>query len=233
MMKTESRNFLSTRDKILRHLLLNGSDSGSIKQCTAKNIAKALKLTPNGVRQHIGILEKDNLVILKEIKGKTGRPAIVYALNENAMELFPKSYAEFGSLLLDVLTETYGKDFAGKLLESMGKKKAEEVKRNIPEEILSTKNESNEYLKIALGAIKSIYDGIGKFGELIEEEDRFILRNHNCLLYSIFKGDTLVCKFDEVILEELIGYKPQKEKCIRDGSGCCQFCIEKFPSSDQ
>ncbi|MFW9990671.1 MAG: helix-turn-helix transcriptional regulator, partial [Candidatus Odinarchaeota archaeon] len=102
---TSSRTpFLMTRDKILRYLLVHQTDSGG---CTVKELAEELDLTTNGVRQQLGILEKENLVVIKEKKTEIGRPAYAYALHENAMEYFPKIYADFSSQLLDEVTSRY------------------------------------------------------------------------------------------------------------------------------
>jgi predicted ArsR family transcriptional regulator len=225
VLNLESKPFLTTRDKILRHLLIHCSNPCDYKKCTAKGIAEALNLTPNGVRQHIGILEKDNLVILKEKKGKAGRPAIVYSLHENAIESFPKSYAEFGTELLNEVITKYGKDEAINLLKILGKKKAREVIKAIPNGINDIK--SIEYLNAKIRIIMKIFNQIGKYAEMIEEEDYYLIKTHNCLLYQIYKGNPLICNIDETLLTEIFDHVPIKDKCIRDGDGYCLYRITK------
>jgi len=88
--------FTSTRDKIMQFLLLNRSKSDeSLNYCTIKDIADDLGLSTNAARQYMLVLEKDGFVTRMEKKGITGRPAMTYALNETALESFPKIYKDF------------------------------------------------------------------------------------------------------------------------------------------
>ena len=227
MIKINGDIFLTTRDKILHHLLLHCYDPCSSELCTAKGIADVLNLTTNCVRQHIAILARDNLVTFSEKKRKIGRPAIVYSLHENALELFPKNYAEFGTLLLKEMIDTYGKDAAEKLLVKLGKQKALLVKKELPENINAG---SSMYQKVLLEILVKVYNQMGKIAELIEEEDHYIIKTHNCLLYSIFKGDSIICNIDETIVKELFGKDSIKDICIRDGNGYCMYIIKKMIS---
>jgi predicted ArsR family transcriptional regulator len=190
-----------------------------------KEIAGKLELTPNGVRQHLGVLEREKLVVLKEKKGKLGRPAIVYSLHDNAMEHFPKVYDEFTLSLLEEIEQRFGKEEIVDILEKIGKQivgnLVKDYRLNLDEVV------SNEQLKQRIDNIVKIYSDFGKFPDLIEEEDSYLLKNYNCLVYSICEKNPNVCKVDEKIVEELLGTKSIKEKCIRNGDGYCLYKVSK------
>ncbi|MHA2297791.1 MAG: helix-turn-helix transcriptional regulator [Candidatus Hodarchaeales archaeon] len=219
----------STREKILQYLLVHPFDSEGNMGITVIELAESLNISPNGVRQQLGILEKDQLVVLGKRRGKTGRPAIVYFLHENAMDYFPKLYSHFSTLFVEEFMDQYGKVATRNFLERLGKR----IVKDIIEDLAQTKIDPKKSLEQALIAIKHIYEEYGKFPELIEEKDSFLLRNYNCLVYSILKGETLVCEVDEAILKELLGFRPIKENCIRDGDGYCQYRIMKSESMDE
>ncbi|MFX1511447.1 MAG: helix-turn-helix transcriptional regulator [Promethearchaeota archaeon] len=216
-----------TRKQILQHLLMQ-SYTPTGHGSSIKRIAKELNLSINTIRQHLTILEKEDLVFRKVERGKTGRPAIVYYLHDNAFETFPKVYVEFALDLIEEVESEYGTGSLVSILDKIGVKIAnriiEEIERNyqVPDfKDLSTK-ERLEY-------ICKIFDYYGKYPDLVEEEDSFAMLNYNCLVYKLTKANMLVCRVDEAILRELIGQPVKKELCLREGDRYCLYRIFKKP----
>ena len=92
----------ATRQQILEHLRL--AHGGA----TVKALCDLLELTPTGVRQHLTILEQEDLVESEEIRGKVGRPALRYHLSRRGEGIFPKSYDELANALIDEVRAVYG-----------------------------------------------------------------------------------------------------------------------------
>src|SRR5688500_3300358 len=67
---------------------------------TVGELAEALDLTDNGVRLHLGALERDGLVEQEGARRGRSRPSYVYRLTHEAEALFPKAYA---TVLAEVL----------------------------------------------------------------------------------------------------------------------------------
>ena len=84
----------ATRQQILDYLRQHGE--GSVRELGA-----FLELTPTGVRQHLAILEREGFVLSRELRGHVGRPALTYRLTPTAEALYPKSYGELASALLE------------------------------------------------------------------------------------------------------------------------------------
>ena len=81
----EGRFFESTRERIITRLRRSGR--------TVEELARMLGLTSNGVRAHLGVLERDGLVrqggSIRHGSGG-GKPAYMYELTSEAEDLFPK-----------------------------------------------------------------------------------------------------------------------------------------------
>ncbi|MHA1941523.1 MAG: helix-turn-helix transcriptional regulator, partial [Candidatus Hodarchaeales archaeon] len=222
MQNFQNRKEDTTRNKILKYLLLNRTSSSTC--CTVERIAEALGLSQNAIRQHLTILQKEELVFQSTRKSKSGRPAKLFSMHPKAFDLFPKHYPDFSVKLIGAVKKKYGESQILDILRSVGKSIISEID-NISTVELENKPDSKT-LNARLELISDFYKKYGKFPELIEEEHSFVLKNFNCLLFEMAKADPLICNVDETILGELLGQKAVKEQCIRDGDPCCLYRIK-------
>jgi predicted ArsR family transcriptional regulator len=74
-------------------------------EARADEIADALGVTVSAARQQLGALQAAGLVDHRELKGAPGRPKHVYQLTDAAQELFPNSYGELATELLQFVGE--------------------------------------------------------------------------------------------------------------------------------
>jgi predicted ArsR family transcriptional regulator len=75
----------ATRQQILDFLRQHG-------EANVRDLGAHLRLTATGVRQHLAILDRDGLVVSRDIRGRIGRPALSYRLTDRAEALYPKAY---------------------------------------------------------------------------------------------------------------------------------------------
>ncbi|MFX0182489.1 MAG: helix-turn-helix transcriptional regulator [Candidatus Hodarchaeota archaeon] len=229
MIQAEQEPYISTREKILRYLLLHRSSSEEC--CSIKQIAAELGLSTNAARQYMVVLEKDGLVVRTERKGATGRPAMTYTLTDNAFEFFPKVYRDLAIYLVDIIKSRHGVAETVTILEMVGKRIATEIKEIIESRMDRTESFDSLPVKQRLEKVAEVFHEYGKFPELLEDETSFSLLNYNCLVYGVVRHDPLVCKVDEIMIAELAGQKCTKEKCLRDGDACCLYRIQKLKAS--
>lgn len=85
---------MSTRQDLLLTLKRTGG-------ARAEELATALEITPSAVRQHLGALAGEGLVVYDERRGGPGRPKHVYRLTEAAESLFPKRYGDLAAEILE------------------------------------------------------------------------------------------------------------------------------------
>ncbi|MES4787355.1 MAG: ArsR family transcriptional regulator, partial [Nitrospiraceae bacterium] len=60
--------------------------------CTVNDIAEALGLAPISVRYHLNLLERDNLIGIKKVRGAVGRPFNTYCITNAGREQLPHAY---------------------------------------------------------------------------------------------------------------------------------------------
>jgi predicted ArsR family transcriptional regulator len=206
------RFFQSTRGRIVT--LLRRSKS------TVEDLARALDLTDNGVRAHLGVLERDGIVrqrgSLRRSSGG-GKPAYVYELTQEGEELFPKAYEPTLRRLLDVLSERLGPEESEALLRSVGRRLAEEH---------STQADG------ALARLETAVEVLNELGGLAELEERdgaLVIRGYSCPLGGVTPEHPEVCRMAEALVAEVAGVSVQ-EHCERGERPRC--CFEVASAGD-
>ena len=215
----------STRFKILEYLLLKSTIEGQNYGCSVKDIANEIDISLNSVRQYMNELERDQLVIRKDKKGKTGRPAMFYSINENSVNLFPKAYADFSVRLINQLVTIYGSDVVREILTDVGKDWAREMK----EAYLIANSEKRTFpsLREKMALLIEIFKEYGKFPELTEEDSKYVLKSFNCLIFDIVRKQPLACIVDKTLVAELAGREIESITCLSKNNLQCTYQIQK------
>src|SRR5687767_2585187 len=81
-------------------------------------LAKRLRLTPMGVRQHLYALQAEKLVVAEERPVPLGRPAKFWRLTRDADRLFPEAYAELSVALISAVGTSFGADGLKRVLDA-------------------------------------------------------------------------------------------------------------------
>ena len=203
----DRRFFESTRGRIVT--LLRRSNR------TVEDLARALDLTDNGVRAHLGVLERDGIVrqrgSLRRSSGG-GKPAYVYELTQEGEDLFPKAYEPTLGRLLDVLSERLGPEESEALLRSVGRRLAEEH---------STRADgTHARLEMAV----EVLNELGGLAELEERDGAVVIRGYSCPLAGVTPDHPGVCRLAEALVAEVAGV-PVHERCDRSERPRCCFEI--------
>ena len=206
------RFFQSTRGRIVT--LLRRSKS------TVEDLARALDLTDNGVRAHLGVLERDGIVrqrgSLRRRSGG-GKPAYVYELTSEGEELFPKAYEPTLGRLLDVLSERLGPEESEALLRSVGHRMVEG--KTVP----------TDGARARLEAAAGVLNELGGLAELEEQDGTLVIRGYSCPLAAVTPDHPEVCRLAEALVAEVAGV-PVHECCDRGERPRC--CFEVAPAFD-
>ena len=177
-----------------------------------KDLAAALKVTPNGIRPHLASLERDNLVRQIGVKLSGGQPAHIFELTSDAELFFPKAY---GVLLANMLTEvrsTLDEEAFNQLLSSTALRLA----RNWP------KANGDRNSKIEAGV--NVLNEIGGLAEFSKEETGDFIQGYNCPLSEATKHHPEVCYLAQILLEDLTDLK--FERCCSYGENPkCRFQV--------
>jgi predicted ArsR family transcriptional regulator len=210
-----------SQEKILEFLLISPSKENEYSGKTIIEIADAVDLSTNAVRKYLFELEKDNYVVSHTQKREVGRPVVLYSLHSNALDLFPKAYAEFTVSLISELKKELGESRTRKILSEVGKTIGKEIKISL------TDKPDQSSLEQRIISLVKIFEDYGKFPTILDDKEYYYVRNSNCLLFSIVKEHSILCEVDHNIVKTLLNSQPEKQQCLKNGDPFCQYRIKK------
>ena len=163
-------------------------------EARAEELAEALSVTVSAARQHLAALQAASLVAHRELKGTPGRPKHVYYLTPAAEELFPKSYYEF----------------ATDLLEFVGKEAPDLLARLFEKRRLARLGRTRERLvgksfDARLAEIAAILDEDGYLAAIERQDDgAYVLQEHNCAILDVARVSKIPCASEIDFLREAL-----------------------------
>lgn len=198
----------STRGRIVARLR-NG-------QATVEELATALSLTDNAIRQHLATLERDNLV--KQAGNRrgpgAGKPALVYELNPEAEPMLSSAYAPVLAALVHTLAESLPAMQVRKLLRDTGRRLA-----------AALGGRASGDLKARARVAADALTNLGGAVSLETQRGTITLRGTACPLASAVSRNPQVCRAVESLVGEITGGEVT-ETCDRTGRPRCCFVIE-------
>jgi predicted ArsR family transcriptional regulator len=176
---------------------------------TVDDLAQAAGVVPVTIRAHLAVLERDSLVIGREVRtGRAGRPRIYYALTPQAREVFPKGYDHLALRLLRAMTTD---DSRAGLLKEAGAEWAETVRRTLLSDDLEQR---------VVAAISAL-DQTGCEAEWLDEQGQLLVKFHNCPYSSIVADFPELCDMERTFLEDLLGVPVR----VIEAGPTCSSCV--------
>lgn len=188
---------------------------------TVLEIAKELGISQIAVRRHIGMLERDHLIEAAIQRQAMGRPTTVYSLSERGEHHFPRNYG----------------DFTLEILKDLEKEQAELIHllfRRRKERLLSEMRRQLQHVERfeeRLTRLAEVQDQKGYMVEVVDEEDGFLLKEHNCPISNVAKEYRIACLCELEMFREVLGTDVNRIECYAEGDNYCAFKIEK-PAKD-
>lgn len=184
---------------------------------TIQEIAEEVGVSANAIRGHVAALERDGLVIQRDVRRDTGgKPATVYALSRDADELFPKAYAIVLEGVLSVLEEREGSDRVRETLAEVGSRVA-----------VPSTGSREERVRAAADVLRSL----GGTVEVHREGDHWKLQGFSCPLSAVTSRDARVCGLAEALVASTTGGSVV-EACEHGRRSRCAFEVS-FPDGSR
>jgi DeoR family suf operon transcriptional repressor len=163
-------------------------------EARAEELAEALAVTVSAARQHLAALQDANLVAHRELKGAPGRPKHVYHLTPAAEDLFPKSYDELATELLELVGEE-----APELLPRLFENRRQARLLRTRERLVGKSFDAR------LGEIAAILDEDGYLTAVERLDDgSYVLQEHNCAILGVARVTQLPCLSEIDFLREAL-----------------------------
>jgi predicted ArsR family transcriptional regulator len=204
----------TTRQQILDYLQRHG-------RATVKELGQLLRLTSTGIRQHLTVLERDGLVLAREERGRVGRPTLVYTLTEKAESLFPRSYDELASALLEEIRASEGSERLYQLLQRVAQRMAEAFWERVQGKSLAQRVKETALI-------------LQEQGCLVDWEQRdgeFFLHEFTCPFSKVAKQDSSVCTLHLELVRLLTGADTRLVRSLLRSERACTYRIR--PLADE
>ena len=201
------------RDRVLFQLKTRGEQS-------AADLARKLRITQVGVRQHLAALADEKLVSYRDERRKLGRPARVWRLTDEAAAHFPDSHADLTVDLLEAVRQTFGDEGLDRLVKTRTRRQLRAYRASQPEPGAS--------LGKRVAALAQVRRGEGYMAEWSREGDGsfLLVENHCpiCAAASICQG---LCREELSLFRRVLGSDVQVERSehILSGSRRCAYRI--------
>ena len=176
-----------TRRAILNHLKREG-------EARAETIASAADITVSGARQHLMALERDGLIVHREVRDGPGRPKHLYSLTTAGDALFPRNYAELTNELLEYVGDE-DPALVRKIFERRGQRRLRQAQSRM----------ANLPFEARVRAIAQMLDDDGYLAEFRQvADDEFMIIEHNCTVLSVAHRYSHACESELTFLQEAL-----------------------------
>lgn len=182
---------------------------------TVNDLAAELSLSDNAVRTHLDRLERDGLVQPSGTRPGVRKPNVTFSLTLAAERLFPKLYVPVLQQLLDVLGENLSAKKLDDVIQTVGRRLADEHRATV----------TAEKLEDRIGQVVAV---LGETGGACQAEinGKLAIRCFDCPLSAAAVGHPEMCRLVETMLAELLGRRVQLH-CQAEPTPRCYFEIEK------
>ena len=202
--------FPGARSDVLRLLKTRGA-------MTAGGIAARLRITREGARQQLELLEKEGWIAraTRAAERRAGRPAVVFALTPAGDHLFPKHYDTLALALMDTVTTQLGSTALLKLLTALTDQQVQQWESRL----------AGKPLLQRLRALKGIYFAGDPFTSVDKDRRGYVLTEHNCPYLTLAMHRPRLCSVTVSTLTRLLGVQVVREKRFQDGDQRCAFRV--------
>jgi predicted ArsR family transcriptional regulator len=184
---------------------------------TVDELAGALGLTNNAIRNHLATLERDGIVRQEGVRRGpgAGKPAIVYQLDPDAEPLFSNAYAPVLGAVIDVLIKELPAAQADTVMRRVGHQLAAGVGGQAP-----------GTLAARVKAAASVLTALGGEVEILDNGGSLSIRGCSCPLGATVAAHPEVCRAVETLVADVIGV-PVRSTCEHGDHPRCCFSVER------
>jgi predicted ArsR family transcriptional regulator len=207
-----AEGFSEPKKKLLYYLKI-------MQQAGLEELASAMKVSRMAVHKHLALLQQRDLVESTEIRGRVGRPRIVYRLTGQSKSVFPKSYSAIATHALDFIEKNMGKDAVKRVLYERQSELFDQYYKRLKG--LDFDKQVKELARIR--------DEEGYIAESkkSKSDGKHILLEYNCPIIHIAEKHWEACSTETELFEKLLGAKIETTHRAAKGDSVCKFMIKE------
>jgi predicted ArsR family transcriptional regulator len=207
-----AEGFSEPKKKLLYYLKI-------MQQAGLEELASVMKVSRMAVHKHLALLQQRDLVESTEIRGRVGRPRIVYRLTGQSKSVFPKSYSAIATHALDFIEKNMGKDAVKRVLYERQSELFDQYYKRLKG--LDFDKQVKELARIR--------DEEGYIAESKKSKNdgKHILLEYNCPIIHIAEKHWEACSTETELFEKLLGAKIETTHRAAKGDSVCKFMIKE------
>jgi predicted ArsR family transcriptional regulator len=185
---------------------------------TAKELAKALRVTRTAVTEQLQVLDAAGYVErrVERLPGR-GRPPSRYVATRDALLLLAGKYPrQLVPAIWEAVSQIGGSELKCLVLKQVSRKVADYYKRRIPGETVEER-------------LSQLADLLREEGDLVVVEKgrdgQLVFTRRSCPFIRMFDETRTVCSLDEEILHQVLGVRVRRRMSRHDGDPCCRFML--------
>jgi predicted ArsR family transcriptional regulator len=205
--------FSEPKKKLLYYLKI-------MQQAGLEELANVMKVSRMAVHKHLALLQKRGLVEGVEIRGRIGRPRMMYQLTSQSKTVFPKSYSAIATHALDFIERNMGKNAVEKVLRERQSELFDEYYKRLKD--LDFDKQVKELARIR--------DEEGYIAESKRESKsgrKYVLLEYNCPIIHIAEKHWEACSAETELFEKLLGADIETTHRAAKGDLICKFIIKE------
>ncbi len=188
-------------------------------QQPAVDLAAQLEVSPMAIRQHLQVLQDEELVTYTEQRQPVGRPLKLWRLTAKAMELFPDRHGELTQGLLEGIVAVFGESGLEALI-------ADRTHRQI--ELYTTLLDRDVTWQAKVVALAGVRTNEGYMAEAVEEStDVWLLSENHCAIAIAAQTCAAFCRSEGAVFQTLLGSDVQIDRVehLLNGDRRCAYRI--------
>ncbi len=192
----------------------------SYSERSMDDLSRLLKINKNAVKEHMETLELKGYVRSFFRGGGAGRPRKFYELIEKGMNLLPKKYVSFATMLVEEIESEFGRN---KVNEILGKVADKIVTESGWTKVDGGVKLSREDKISKLNDFVSTLNKLGYYARLEVTDDVVRIIRHNCIFYELAKNNSkIICSsLGSEIIKNSINQKFDIKERFSDGNNKC------------
>src|SRR3954464_1692737 len=180
---------------------------------TPDQLAAALGASRTGVLQQLRALEATHFVRRETVRHGVGRPRHLYDVTPDAQELFPSNYDGLAAGLLAAIGAVGGDSLVEQVFQARRRQIGERVRRELDDRI-----GVDAPLMDRVRALAVLQDEQGYLADAAIDEDGTIrLREHNCAILDVARGQRSACEAELDLFREVLGVELIRDSHIASG----------------
>ena len=200
------------RDRVLLQLKTKGA-------LQASALARLLDVTPMAVRQHLAVLEKEQLVRHSDRRGGVGRPARIWEITEQAASRFPDSHADLTVDLLAAIRETLGEQGLDRVISARSERQLESYRVHLPG--------AEATIEERLEALVQLRRDEGYMAEWSSQDGGYLLVENHCPICAAAQICQGLCRDELGLFRSALGDDVEVERSehLLSGARRCAYVI--------